>query len=91
MGRTFIGPLATTCMESDGTVTATALAAIGDNARILSDASQSGTNGWAIGVWGLAQKAPKGTTDYAALPHVHRDVIGYKIRDRFGVLRSRRD
>lgn len=91
MGRTFIGPLASTAMESDGSISPNALAAIGDNAQILVTASQSGTNGWALGVWGCAAKPEKGTTDYASLPHVHRDVIGWKIRDQFSILRSRRD
>lgn len=91
MGRTFLGPLSTTALDTDGTPTANALSAIQSAANTLITAS-SGTNGWAIGVWGLQNPAPRGTppSGYLGLPRVLRDIISARVRDQFAVLRSRR-
>lgn len=91
MGRTFIGPLGTNVMQSDGSISDTILTEVTGLAQGILNASTSGTNGWSVGVWGLQNKAPSGTTNYSALPHVHRDITGFRVRDKFGILRSRRD
>lgn len=91
MGRTFIGPLSSQVVQSDGTIVETVLADYRAWAQTLIDDSAGNINGWAIGVWGLQSKAPSGTVDYASLPHVHRDIVAVRIRDQFAVLRSRRD
>jgi hypothetical protein len=93
MGRTFIGPLLDTAQDTDGTVGTTFLNALTSAANTLLQASLSAANGYGIGVWGLENP---GTYDaqgrlVPGQPHVHRDFTAFKIRDRFAVLRSRRD
>ena len=89
-GRTFVGPLQGGAIEANGSVNEACLTSLRAAAQKLIDAS-SAANGWAIGVYGLAAAAPQGTVDYAALPHVLRDIQGYSIKDKFAVLRGRRD
>lgn len=84
-GRTFLGPLETTVLDVDGTPTAGALSQVSTAAQNLVDASTAG-GGWAVGIYGL-QNAGGGST----APHVLRDITGFKVRDQFAVLRSRRD
>lgn len=92
MGRTFIGPLVSSAVQGDGTPNDESVGLVKAAAQTLVDASLA-TTGWAIGVWGLQDQAPPGTSPqgYAALPHVLRDFTAYRTRDRFGVMRSRRD
>lgn len=90
MGRTFLGPLNQGVLESNGTPTAAALTAVGSAAAGLVSTSLSDANG-AVGVYGLQQSAPQGTTDYSGLPRLLRDITGHRVRDKFAVLRSRRD
>lgn len=92
MGRTFIGPLASAYVDTTGTPSASMITGIGTAAQTLITASLGSVNGWAIGVWGLVNPAPPGTppAGYLGLPREHRDIIAYKIKDKFGVLRSRR-
>lgn len=91
MGRTFIGPLGADYVGPDGSIEDGKLTGVGTNVQTLLDASLSTTNGWGLGVWGLADSVPSNPASPASQPHVHRDIIGYKIRDQFGILRSRRD
>lgn len=91
MGRTYIGPLGADYVGSDGTIEDSKKTGMGTNAQTLLDASLSTTNGWGLGVWGLADSVPMNPPDPGSQPHQHRDFIGYKIRDQFGILRSRRD
>lgn len=84
-GRTFIGPLAASTMDPNGSVANTPRQVVVDYAQTLVDASTA-ANGWAIGVYGL-QTSGGGPT----APRVLRDFTGVKVRDRFAVLRSRRD
>lgn len=89
-GRTFLGPLVVGTNDSTGTPAQTNLDQITAAANTLISASTAG-NGWAIGVWGLVDPAPKGQTKgLNLLPHMHRDITGVTIRDQFAVLRSRR-
>lgn len=92
MGRTFIGPLATGTMDTNGTPGSAFMNALNIAASDLVEASDSAT-GWAIGVWGL--ESPGVYDQQGRLipgqPHVHRDITSFKIRDQFAVLRSRRD
>lgn len=90
MGRTFVGPLTGAQVQSDGTIFGTGVTRVRDAAIALVTASTAAT-GWAVGVYGLQNPAPEGTTDFGALPHVLRDITGSSVRDRFAVLRSRRD
>jgi hypothetical protein len=89
-GRTFLGPLAGGSMSADGTPDDTILANVRTRSQALVDASRS-DNGYAIGVYGL--ESPWGGVGPAPsdTPRVLRDIIGYRIRDQFAVLRSRRD
>jgi hypothetical protein len=89
-GRTFLGPLQAAAVDTDGTPKAAVLSGVGAAAQTLVDASLGIAN-WAVGVYGLMEQAPAGTTDYTGLPRVLRDVTGYKVKDQFAVLRSRRD
>lgn len=90
-GRTFVGPLQFSAMDHDGTPTANLLTGMTSAAQALVDAS-TGANGWAIGIYGQQNQAPKGTTsaERAALPHVIRDVTGFAIHDKWAILTSRR-
>ena len=92
-GRIFLGPRMTVDIDSDGSIGNPHLAALNTLATTLRDASVT-DNGWAIGVWGLQNSAPK---DYwksggtgTELPHVFRDVTAFQINDRFAVVRSRK-
>lgn len=92
MGRTFFGPLNSTAVDAFGTPAATLISQAEQAANNLLAASNNAT-GWAIGVWGLQNP---GQYDASGVlipgqPHVHRDAIGFKIRDQFAILRSRRD
>lgn len=89
-GRTFLGPLGAHVMEGDGSPANGALVMIRTTLEQLLAASTA-LNDWAFGVYGLQNQAPSGTTDYSALPHVLRDFTGVSVKDRYGVLRSRRD
>lgn len=89
-GRTFLGPLVTAAMQSDGTVTDALLTTLSTAATSLVNASLT-DNDWAVGVWGLENPAPKNFAgDYNDLPHVIRDITGFTISDKFAVMRSRR-
>lgn len=92
-GRTFIGPLGASCMQADGTISELHL---GDIRNACTDlvAASTGINNWAIGVWGQDQMmSGENVTpeQRAAAPRRFRDVTGYAVKDRFAVLRSRRD
>jgi hypothetical protein len=89
-GRTFLGPLASSVVGADGTPDDTVLAGIGTQAQNLINTSR-GDNGYAIGIWGL--ESPYGGVGPAPsdTPRVLRDIIAYRLRDQFAVLRSRRD
>lgn len=89
-GRTFLGPLASGAMQTDGTVADALLGTARTAATALVTASTASGNG-AISVYGLQNQATGDNPDYASLPHVARDITGSQIRDLFGVLRSRRD
>lgn len=82
-GRTFLGPLHSGILNADGTPSDPVLVNLRTIAQDLVGASGQ-ANGWAIGVWGL--ESPGGN---AQSPHVLRDIVGYKVNDRFGWLRSR--
>lgn len=84
-GRTFVGPLNQGAIDTDGTPTGAAITACNDAAQELVTASDNG-EGWSVGVYGL-QTAGGGPT----APHVLRDLTGFKVRDTFAILRSRRD
>ena len=94
MGRTFIGPLTVNTLEANGTIAPTWLTTMTTAAQALVDASTGSANG-AVAIWGLESPAPSvlpgQTQDYAALPHVARDITGFRIKDKFASLRSRRD
>jgi hypothetical protein len=93
MGRTFIGPLTDAAQGSDGTPFATFLSDLVTAGNTLLEASEADTAGWAVGVWGL--QSPGEYDQFGRLipgqAHVHRDCTSFKIRDKFAVLRSRRD
>lgn len=84
-GRTFLGPLNGSALESNGSIAEAAVTAVTNSAEALVEASDS-ANGWGVGVYGLQTSGtgPNG-------PKVLRDFTGARVRDRFAVLRSRRD
>lgn len=90
-GRTFFGPLATAQLQDDGSPLDAFQALVRTASQKLVDAS-TGANGWAVGVYGQQNQAPRGTTSAqrAALPHVFRDITGFTLRDQWAILRSRR-
>lgn len=78
MGRTFLGPIHNSALEANGTPTGAALAIVRDAAaELVGTANTDGPDG-APGVYSPAQNA-------------WRHLVGSSVRDRFGVLRSRRD
>lgn len=82
-GRTFLGPLRSGVIQSDGTIGTTALNALQSAASTFVTNSQ-GIAGGAFAVYGQENLGdPSG--------HVARDITGYRIKDKFAVLRSRRD
>lgn len=76
-GRTFIVPLATVAYDADGTLTTTAIAALEDFANAL---MASGP----LAVW--HRPTTSGGSDGNSY-----GVIGFRVRDKVAVLRSRRD
>lgn len=91
-GRTFLGPLSEFASEADGTPSADCLADLRLAANNLVNASLAG-NGWSLGVYGYrdAFDTSSGNTRPANDPRVLRDVTQASVKDRFAVLRSRRD
>jgi hypothetical protein len=91
-GRTFVGPLSTGVVQSDGTITDANLSTIRSAATSLVSASLADGNG-AIGVYGYkdAKLPGKANLRNPADEKLFRDVTGSQVRDLFGVLRSRRD
>lgn len=79
-GRTFLGPLSRGASEDNGTPTALILEKVRDAAAALvaSSTDSEVLGSVSVGVWS--------PTD-----NVLRDVTGASVRDRFAVLRSRRD
>lgn len=89
-GRTFLGPLGGQTIEGDGTVLTGTLTQVKTAAAALISSSMT-DNGWALGVWGLAEPAPAGYTgSTSGLPHQLRDFTGHAVQDKFAVMRSRR-
>lgn len=81
-GRTFLGPLALAARAPDGTPAATFLTHARACVQGLVDASTAST-GSSLGIYGYEEK---GGPD-----RVFRDITAGAIRDKFAVLRSRRD
>lgn len=77
-GRTFLGPLAGTLNEANGTPTPGLITTVQTAANDLVAESESALGGWAVGVWSEADG-------------VLRDFTSARVRDVFAVLRSRRD
>jgi hypothetical protein len=91
MGRTFLGPLANSARDLNGTPNDGMLAGVRSAAAALIQDS-SLPFGWAFGVYGLESEwdgwpapPPENT------PRVHRDFTSAVVKDKFAVLRSRRD
>lgn len=89
-GRTFVGPLHTVSVQSDGTITDSVRTAILSAANALVSSSVAYGNG-AVGVWGYDAAKPQGQPRDPSDPKVFRDFVGCTVRDVFGILRSRRD
>lgn len=90
MGRTFLGPLNGTVIELDGTISAGVVTGISTAAQALVDVSETANNG-ALGVYGYQNAVPKGGSRQPTDPRVIRDITGFRIRDQFAIMRSRRD
>jgi hypothetical protein len=89
-GRTFVGPLATVVVQSDGTIVDSVRTAILGGANTLVASSMAYGNG-AVGVYGYSAAKPQDQPRNPTDPRVFRDFTGAAVRDLFGVLRSRRD
>lgn len=76
-GRTFVGPLNLSAIQSDGTVAPTAISAI----RAAASAVVAASDGFADGAVGV----------YSSTQNLIRDVVGTATRDQFAILTSRRD
>lgn len=84
-GRTFWGPLTTGAANaSDGTPNAAMIADLRTYGNALVADSEA-ANGWAFGVYGLAQPGN------SLSGYVLRDFVGCKVNSKYAVLRSRRD
>lgn len=75
-GRTFLGPLAATAVEADGTLAASRLTELRAAAAALVDVS-TGLNAWAFGV-------------FSPTDGVLRDFTAATVTDQVAILRSRR-
>lgn len=82
-GRTFFGPLGNAAVETDGTIVPGALGGIRTACEAFVTAS-NGIAGGSFAVWGQETAGVPGI-------NVARDITGVTIKDRFAVLRSRRD
>lgn len=82
-GRTFVGPLGKSVLQDDGTPSTSALNYVKAAADGLVEWSDSALNG-AFGVWS------QGLSSVPPAP-VFRDVVSASVKDKFAVLRSRRD
>jgi hypothetical protein len=82
-GRTMIGPLSTSAIQSNGTPSAAVLAALRSNATDLATRNLA-DNGWAVGVYGLQNAGGASTA-----PHEIRDITAAKVNNHFTWLRSR--
>jgi len=89
-GRTFLGPLATSTVQSDGTPVDSFRTAMTTAASGLVTSSMAYGNG-AIGVWGYSTAKAPGAPRDPNDARVFRDFTGSTVRDLFGILRSRRD
>lgn len=76
-GRTFLGPFNTSVLDVNGTPTNSAIGLVNEACQEIVDFN-GGVDDGAIGVWS--------PTD-----GVIRDITGFRVRDTFAVLRSRRD
>lgn len=91
-GRTFLGPLCTSAMQADGTPAAALQSDVSAAATALVSASVSFGNGaWGIYGYDVAKLAGKANLRNPADGKVLRDIVGFKQRDLFASLRSRRD
>lgn len=91
MGRTFLGPLNAGCLSTDGTPVDTFVTHVNTAVANLIEASDSATS-WAVGVWGQQNRLPGASSEDRRLAaHVHRDSVSGLMKDRFAVMRSRRD
>ena len=90
MGRTFIGPFGKGAMDDTGTPDAGTLTLLEDAADAIITANQAVGNG-AFAVYGYSSALAPGTSRNLDSPRVARDITGYAIKDKFAVLRSRRD
>jgi hypothetical protein len=75
-GRTFVGPLAVAASDADGTPSGGFITAMQNAAQVIVDNNDALDTG-AVGVWSPTQ-------------NLLRDITGYRVRDVFAVLRSRR-
>lgn len=89
-GRTFVGPLNTGAVESNGTPNETFRSNALLAAQNLVNSSMAYGNG-AVGVWGYQNAWTEPGPRPSGQPRVLRDFTGRTIRDLFGILRSRRD
>lgn len=76
-GRTFLGPLAASAVESNGTLSESALTALRNAANGLVSQSNTNDNVGAIGVFSPTQ-------------NILRDIVAASVTDQVAVLRSRR-
>lgn len=75
-GRTFVGPLAATAVEQNGTLSSTALSLFRQAGQSIPDSAGSSVAG-AVVVW--SERLQQG-----------RDIIGSSVTDQVAILRSRR-
>lgn len=76
-GRTFIGPLASTSVEANGTLSSNALLSLRNAASALVGQSNTNDNVGALGV-------------FSRTDNLLRDIVGSSVTDQVAILRSRR-
>lgn len=82
-GRTFLGPLSYTMLQTDGTIADAFRSTLIVELQDLLNKSTA-VNGWALGVYGQQ-------TAGIPTPKVLRDFTAFSVADKFAHLRSRRD
>lgn len=91
MGRTFVGPLCAAAIDLDGTPKPGVVTMAQAAASNLVSASESGI-GWAVCIRGQQVSTPGASPEQRATePKVLRDLQQARVKDKFSILRSRRD
>jgi hypothetical protein len=90
MGRTFFGPLRGNILQTDGTPADGVVDLVRSVGQKIVDHNNV-VGSAAFGIYGAESKLTEAQRLSGDYPRVLRDITGFKVRDQYAVLRSRRD